>query len=75
MISAYGLDLAHGVIEKAASLDLSIPVWKDGKVIFKKVTVKANTAYELTINGGSALNGAMGMRMMLKSQIIIRRII
>ena len=47
MISAYGLDLAHGVIEKAASLDLSIPVWKDGKVIFKKVTVKATSMMEV----------------------------
>lgn len=27
-------------VEKAASLDLSIPVWKDGKIIFVKAKEK-----------------------------------
>jgi len=39
------------------------------------VTGKANMEYASMTNGGYVLNGKKAMRMTLKSQIIIRRIV
>jgi len=38
--SNLALNAMHRASKKAASLDLSIPVWKDGKIIFIKAKEK-----------------------------------
>jgi hypothetical protein len=35
---------AKQAVERAANLDLSIPVWKDGKIIFVKAKDKLQTS-------------------------------